>query len=215
MASRGYRRRRLSVAEVVASTVGRVKSDIWLDVELSSNGHHLYEVILDAATHRRERIQPFSAEKDDRLTSVGERPCPSSDVTLAVAGTAGDDAHASAQRTRALGAGSTDGAQGPASLVAPGYVLYHRADRTGGGRLAAPAHGANAARGRGGQLLVFGPQRRQAGSCWPKYYVEGVHRFGKPSTRTFTVGLAGIEPATSALSVLRSNRLSYSPRVLP
>jgi hypothetical protein len=25
------------------------------------------------------------------------------------------------------------------------------------------------------------------------------------------VGLAGIEPATSALSVLRSNRLSYSP----
>jgi hypothetical protein len=27
------------------------------------------------------------------------------------------------------------------------------------------------------------------------------------------VGLAGIEPATSALSVLRSNRLSYSPGV--
>ncbi len=29
--------------------------------------------------------------------------------------------------------------------------------------------------------------------------------------RAFSVGLAGIEPATSALSVLRSNRLSYSP----
>src|SRR6202034_1000913 len=27
------------------------------------------------------------------------------------------------------------------------------------------------------------------------------------------VGLAGIEPATSALSVLRSNRLSYSPGI--
>ena len=27
------------------------------------------------------------------------------------------------------------------------------------------------------------------------------------------MGLAGIEPATSALSVLRSNRLSYSPEV--
>ncbi len=30
-------------------------------------------------------------------------------------------------------------------------------------------------------------------------------------TRTFVVGLARIELATSALSVLRSNRLSYSP----
>src|SRR5690242_13590340 len=29
--------------------------------------------------------------------------------------------------------------------------------------------------------------------------------------RVLVVGLAGIEPATSALSVLRSNRLSYSP----
>ena len=36
---------------------------------------------------------------------------------------------------------------------------------------------------------------------------------GAPSwmTRYFSVGLAGLEPATSALSVLRSNRLSYSP----
>ena len=34
-------------------------------------------------------------------------------------------------------------------------------------------------------------------------------RFGVP----LLVGLAGIEPATSALSVLRSNRLSYSPGV--
>ncbi len=33
--------------------------------------------------------------------------------------------------------------------------------------------------------------------------------------RVSPVGLAGIEPATSALSVLRSNRLSYSPADLP
>ncbi len=32
-----------------------------------------------------------------------------------------------------------------------------------------------------------------------------------PLTRAFPVGLGGIEPPTSALSVLRSNRLSYSP----
>ncbi len=36
--------------------------------------------------------------------------------------------------------------------------------------------------------------------------------FPSSSKETTLVGLAGIEPATSALSVLRSNRLSYSPR---
>ena len=37
----------------------------------------------------------------------------------------------------------------------------------------------------------------------------------KRLTRGNVVGLAGIEPATSALSVLRSNRLSYSPQLVP
>ena len=35
---------------------------------------------------------------------------------------------------------------------------------------------------------------------------------GHGSKTSTLVGLAGIEPATSALSVLRSNRLSYSPQ---
>jgi hypothetical protein len=34
-----------------------------------------------------------------------------------------------------------------------------------------------------------------------------------PDLRVVSVGLGGIEPPTSALSVLRSNRLSYSPGI--
>src|SRR5699024_6791190 len=36
-----------------------------------------------------------------------------------------------------------------------------------------------------------------------------------PVSRTFAVGLAGVEPATSPLSGVRSNQLSYSPERLP
>jgi hypothetical protein len=64
------------------------------------------------------------------------------------------------------------------------------------------------------------PSGRRAGRrCWHTFrgavWCKSTRIDGPSHKRAGqTVGLAGIEPATSALSVLRSNRLSYSPRRL-
>src|SRR5664280_1726380 len=47
--------------------------------------------------------------------------------------------------------------------------------------------------------------------CWPEVSGEAILKARPPLSWVFLVGLARIELATSALSVLRSNQLSYSP----